>query len=208
MYSTENEQLNLLFNEKFFHRTPKGNKWLPWVIETRLYPGKYYRKKLKRRFKKTIITICYPKKNYHKTFTGEEWKAKKEASALRRKLKEPQYSKQTRLNLKLRKPWIDCVKGARARVKKLGLPFDLTNDWAKARYTGNCELTGLPFVFTGKLNSRSCTIDKQIPALGYIQSNCRFVVHCINCFKLDDTEEAMYDVAEALIKLKKVRDTG
>lgn len=102
------------------------------------------------------------------------------------------------------KPWRFLVQAARKRALMKRIPFALTNEWAEARWTGNCELTGLPFnlEFTGKNGPmhRSPSIDRRIPSLGYIEENCRFVLHCVNSLKSSGTEEEMYEVAAALIR--------
>lgn len=94
------------------------------------------------------------------------------------------------------------VKGAEARAKKAGIAFDLTPEWAEKKWTGRCELTDIPFVVGlrgcgGKLFSPS--IDRIIPALGYTQGNCRFVLFCVNIFKFDGSDDDIYRVAEALL---------
>lgn len=86
---------------------------------------------------------------------------------------------------------------AKQRSKVKGIPFDLTFEWAKTRWTGFCELTGLPFSDAGIFLA---SLDRKIPANGYVQSNCRFILFDINVFKNDGTDEAMYFVAEALLK--------
>ena len=100
------------------------------------------------------------------------------------------------------RPWIILVNAAKARAKKFGIIFDLTHEWAYARWTGKCELTDIPFQlglrgFSGKMFSPS--IDKIDPKLGYVKSNCRFILHCVNTFKYTGTDAEIYAIAEALI---------
>ncbi len=98
-------------------------------------------------------------------------------------------------------PWRKMVTAAKGRAKKKSLPFDLTFEWGKDRWTGFCELTGLPFASRREapVGAFSPSIDRIDPALGYIQSNCRFVLHGINALKSDGTDEAMYFLAESLL---------
>jgi hypothetical protein len=99
------------------------------------------------------------------------------------------------------KPWIKMIIAAKGRAAKRGLAFDLTHEWGEKRWTGFCELTGLPFAPRYEANSSifSPSLDKIIPARGYIQTNCRFVLFGVNNLKHDGTDEEMYLVAKALI---------
>lgn len=99
-------------------------------------------------------------------------------------------------------PWRFLLTGAKTRAKQKNLPFDLTEEWAVARWTGKCELTGLSFVLGGKwetLRTFWPTIDKITPARGYTQDNCRFVLWAVNTFKGQDTDAVIYSIAEALL---------
>ncbi len=102
-------------------------------------------------------------------------------------------------------PWVHLLASARERAKKRHLPFDLTEDWAMTRWTGDCELTQIPF----RLGERgsgpkvfSPSIDQIIAKKGYTQDNCRFVLWAINALKHDGTDEEMYLVAAALMDVK------
>lgn len=98
-------------------------------------------------------------------------------------------------------PWMKMVNAARLRAKKKNLPFDLTFEWAEQRWTGFCELTGIPFSprYNTSAGLFSPSIDKIDPKKGYVQSNSRFILFAVNNLKHDGTDEAMYLVAEALI---------
>lgn len=100
-----------------------------------------------------------------------------------------------------RKPWIKMITAAKGRSAKRGLPFDLTYEWGEKRWTGFCELTGIPFGARRNAPSSifSASIDKIIPSKGYVQDNCRFVLFGINNLKHDGTDEEMYYVAKSLI---------
>ena len=102
-------------------------------------------------------------------------------------------------------PWRRMVIAAKQRATAKAMPFDLTFEWASKRWTGFCELTNLPFVVTrenGATAIFSPSLDRIIPVLGYVQTNCRFVLLGINGLKNDGTDEAMYLVAEALLAYK------
>lgn len=136
-----------------------------------------------------------PESRLHAAAKSRDWHATNHQYANPRR----QMRKQKERNIQ---PWHTIVKGAQARSKVKNIPCDLTPEWARARWTGRCELTGLPFEIGlrgsgGKLFSPS--VDKIIPALGYTQSNCRFILHCVNIFKYTGTDEQMYAVANALL---------
>ena len=66
----------------------------------------------------------------------------------------------------------------RNRERKTPVPFDLTIEWALERWTGRCEITGLPFEVrkVGGPNPFSPSIDRIIADKGSTQDNCRFVL--------------------------------
>lgn len=104
---------------------------------------------------------------------------------------------------KEKRPWINSFTSVRSNAHDHNIPFDLTLDWGDSTYTGVCTLTGLKFAPSNLVpNSFSPSIDKIDPDLGYLQSNCRFVLFAINTFKGIGTDNTMYDIAKALIDNK------
>jgi len=101
-------------------------------------------------------------------------------------------------------PWVFLIQGAKGRSRKKNLPFDLTFDWGKQRWTGKCELSGIPFALdntNSKSKFYSPSIDRIIPSKGYTQENCRFILLSLNTFRMDATDDDMYLVAsEFLLK--------
>jgi hypothetical protein len=99
------------------------------------------------------------------------------------------------------KPWLKMTIAAKGRALKRGMPFDLTYEWAEKRWTGFCELTGLPFAprYDASSSIFSPSIDKIVPSKGYVQTNCRFILLGVNNLKHDGTDEEMYLVAKSLI---------
>ncbi len=80
------------------------------------------------------------------------------------------------------------------------LPFTLTDEWARARWTGKCELTGIPFVVEGKHGKFfSPSLDRIDPKLGYVDGNCRFILFAVNTLKGVGTDEDMMLVARGLV---------
>jgi len=85
-----------------------------------------------------------------------------------------------------------------------GLPFDLTLEWAREKYTGRCELTELEFKpQIGVQCPFSPSIDRIVPELGYVQSNCRFVLSALNSLKQNGTDEDLLLIARALVEKAK-----
>lgn len=111
------------------------------------------------------------------------------------------YHVRCRIKRRLAYPWVELVNGAKGRSKAAGLEFDLTHGWGESRWTGRCELTNIPFVLGKKGHSGglySPSIDRITPKIGYTQSNCRFILCSINCFKGAGTDQEIMLIAAAL----------
>jgi hypothetical protein len=104
------------------------------------------------------------------------------------------------LQTRQKTPWKDILRSAFRRALEKGLPFDLTPEWAASRWTGQCEVTDIPFTLTNtKSGFYSPSIDKIEPLKGYVQGNCRFVLFSVNSFKGPGTDEDMLVVARAIM---------
>src|SRR5215469_1636342 len=104
---------------------------------------------------------------------------------------------------RLRVPWKALLRSARERAVRKGVPFELTEMWCISKWTGFCEVTGLPFRLGQRTSGPkfwSPSIDRIEPALGYTEANCRFVLWCINSFKHDATDSDMVSVAKAIVE--------
>lgn len=64
---------------------------------------------------------------------------------------------------------------------------------------GVCQVTGLPFVFEGTNDPFCPSIDQIRPGLGYVYGNVRVVVLLFNTAKNRWTDEAVMQVARALV---------
>lgn len=103
------------------------------------------------------------------------------------------------------RPWFTLIYSAQKRAKQLGLPFDLTQEWAESIWTGKCAVTGLPFRrwIRGKNpgpRNFSASIDRIKASRGYVQGNCRFVIFAVNALKGDGDDEEMFCIAEAILR--------
>lgn len=100
-------------------------------------------------------------------------------------------------------PWVILLRNAKERAKKRGLPCDLTEEWLKSRWTGNCEITKLPLILDNPAPGprfNSPTIDRKDPKLGYVRSNTRIVRHGVNALKADGTDADMLEMARAIVE--------
>lgn len=114
---------------------------------------------------------------------------------------EPRYYKTYRSKTEASRPWRYLFMSARSRAREKGIPFELTDEWASARWTGRCEITGVAF----RVNSTrgphpfSPSIDRKNPALGYTFDNARFILWGCNAIKGVGSEEDMITIARAIV---------
>lgn len=105
---------------------------------------------------------------------------------------------------RLKRPWLSLLESRRWHARQKNIPFGLTESWAAARWTGRCELTDLPFDLSrsqkGGPKMFSPSLDKIAPELGYIPSNCRFILLAINVMKQKGTDAEVLFIAEAIVK--------
>lgn len=82
-----------------------------------------------------------------------------------------------------------AMDNAQQRARENGFPFSLTKDYIMARIAaaeGRCELSGLPFKpqfdVYGEFahNPYGVSIDRIVPALGYVEGNVRLILTSLN----------------------------
>ena len=98
------------------------------------------------------------------------------------------------------------IYSAKQRAKNNSLDYDLSTEWGILKYTGRCELTGIPFYISdnGVMNPFSPSLDKIDPKKGYTKDNCRFILVAINSFKNNMLDVEMYKLIK-LIHLNLVK---
>lgn len=97
-------------------------------------------------------------------------------------------------------PWKHILRSRYRDALKRGIPFELTPEWAAARWTGRCELSGIPFDLKRNVSGfYSPSIDKIKPELGYLPDNSRFVLFAINAFKNNGTDEDVFTACRLIL---------
>jgi hypothetical protein len=107
-------------------------------------------------------------------------------------------------------PYSLIIQGAKWRAKKKGIDYDLTPEWARNKWTGKCELTGIAFRIeygrSGKGGKpRSPSLDRIDNTKGYTQDNCRFILQAVNMLKSTGTEDEMNEIVSALCRNRNVQ---
>jgi hypothetical protein len=106
--------------------------------------------------------------------------------------------------------WVTIMSSARKRAKKSGMDFDLDahkSEISERVSAGFCELTGLPFNFSkegyNKQNPFGPSIDRIDCEIGYVYSNIRIVLICVNRALGEWGLDVFLPVAEALVAKNK-----
>jgi hypothetical protein len=101
---------------------------------------------------------------------------------------------------------------AKERAKAKGLFFDLTIEWLETMVVSHCPITLQPIdwlkeqVVDGRTSPNSPSIDKNIPELGYVQSNCAIISHRGNTIKNNGTIDEHRRVVQYMAA-QQLRDT-
>lgn len=94
-----------------------------------------------------------------------------------------------------------AVENARERAKARGLPFNLTT--ADIIIPAVCPVLGTPFVFgAGYSDTRSPSIDRIKPELGYVRGNVRVISLRANSLRNDATADELVKVALDAVRLE------
>lgn len=114
--------------------------------------------------------------------------------------REPGYYKTYRAKSTSKHPWKYLFNSRRRDAIAKKLPFDLDDDWARLRWNNKCEITGITFRQNGARGPHpfSPSLDRIIPTLGYIKTNCRFILWGCNALKGVGSDDDMYEIARAI----------
>lgn len=92
----------------------------------------------------------------------------------------------------------NTLKNARIRANKAGVPFDITIDDLLTIIPNECPVFGTPFVFVG--NGSPCpdsaSLDRLVPAKGYVRGNLVVISHFANSIKNKATAKEVARVAQ------------
>lgn len=110
---------------------------------------------------------------------------------------------------KKRTPWLPLLLGAKDRARKSAFEYELTREWASIRWTGCCEITGLPFEYPEKHRTpMSPSIDRINSDIGYTQANSRFILWGLNLLKNVGTDEEVRDAIRKISQSKFMIESG
>ena len=91
---------------------------------------------------------------------------------------------------------------ARARAKRLGLPFDITTTYLQSIAGDECPIFGTPFIWGQSKKGPGYTLDngpqldRIIPELGYVEGNVAFISQRANRIKDNGTMVEHYAIAD------------
>ena len=154
----------------------------------------------------SIVGREYYKRNREKMLARQSNYEKTEQGSTRIKEK---YQKQRREETHVLRRLLAKAKG---RAKAKGLPFDLTIEWLQTMVISHCPITLQPIdwlkeeVANGMPGPNSPSIDKNIPELGYVQSNCSIVSFRGNSIKNNGTIDEHRRVVQYMAA-QQLRDT-
>lgn len=97
---------------------------------------------------------------------------------------------------------------AKKRALEAGIPYSLASRaliaiWEKQG--GKCALSGIEFRRTtvaGCASTFSPSIDRVIPALGYVEGNTRLILNGLNSLKLTATDVEVLEICSAVVAAK------
>lgn len=92
----------------------------------------------------------------------------------------------------------NVVKKAAARAKKIGVAFDLTTDYILSITPNTCPVFGTPFIFVGSgcVGLDSASLDRLVPAKGYVRGNVVVISHFANTIKSNASAKEVARVAK------------
>lgn len=87
-----------------------------------------------------------------------------------------------------------CVRTAKVRSEKLGIPFDITVK--DLDVPDVCPIFGTPLVWTNKLSNDTPSMDRLVPSKGYVKGNVTFISMRANRLKSDASVEDLEKILQ------------
>lgn len=100
-----------------------------------------------------------------------------------------------------KRTWIgSATRDARRRAVKKGVPYNLTIDYVMGIAADSCPIFNTPFVWRGnkQVGEKSPTLDRIVPALGYVIGNVVVISSKANNIKSAYIATDIFTVAEWL----------
>jgi len=94
--------------------------------------------------------------------------------------------------------WVKHVlKNAAARAERVGVPFGLTTEYVLSITPEVCPVFGTPFIFVGNgsVGPDSASLDRLVPARGYVPGNVVVISHFANTIKNNASAKEVARVA-------------
>lgn len=131
----------------------------------------------------------------------KQWTREKNA---RRFAEDPEWLKKATREKRANDPknyWLSVTAAAiRVRAKHLNVPCDLTRAFLKTITPDVCPIFGIPFNFAGKVSRKpeydSASVDRIVPALGYVRGNMIVISYRANAIKRDASVAELVRLSE------------
>jgi hypothetical protein len=103
---------------------------------------------------------------------------------------------------KMSRPFYSVLKAAKQRAKARDLPFSITEEYLESIWTGVCPVfqvrLNLPSYGGNAQSPAKPSLDRLVPAKGYVPGNVIWISLRANQMKNDGTSEELFRVAEWL----------
>jgi len=111
-----------------------------------------------------------------------------------------------RANYRRVRPECRLVESAKATAKAKGLPFNLTSDYVRSIWNETCPVLGIRLKKgSGYRVDESPSLDRIVPARGYVIGNVHVISWRANRIKNNGTVEDLMKIAEYMSRLTRVK---
>ena len=102
---------------------------------------------------------------------------------------------------RVERPFCSLATDKKSQSKRMGIPYDLTEDYLESIWTGYCPVfkTKLRNPYEGgnkeRMSKNTPSLDRLVPAKGYVKGNVMFISNYANTLKGRATSEELTQVA-------------